>query len=155
MGRRAKPAKTKAKGKRRLARKAPAKGAAKDRALAEAREQQRATSEILRVIASSPTDLQPVLDAVVRSAARLCDTVDAAIFRVEDGGLRIVAHHGVIPPVAPIGSLAPGGRDSVNGRVVLEGRAIHVPDLQVAVDEFPDGSAHARRVGWRATLIVP
>jgi hypothetical protein len=45
------------------------------RELAEAREQQAATSEILRVISSSPTDVQPVFDAIVRSAVRLCDGV--------------------------------------------------------------------------------
>jgi GAF domain-containing protein len=114
-----------------------------------------ATSEILRVISSSPTNVQPVFDTIVRSAEQLCETVDAAIFRVEEGGLRIAAHHGVIPPVAPVGTLISGGRDSVNGRVVLEGRAVHVPDLQVAAEEFPAGSAHARRLGWRTTLAVP
>jgi signal transduction histidine kinase len=124
-------------------------------ALGEALEQQTATAEILRVIASSPADLQPVLDAVVRSAARLCETSDAAIFRDEGDTLRIVAHDGVIPPVAPVGSLVPRRRGSVTGRVVLEGRAVHVPDLQAAADEFPEGSENARRLGWRATLAVP
>ena len=124
-------------------------------ALGEALEQQTATAEILRVIASSPADLQPVLDAVVRSAARLCETSDAAIFRDEGDTLRIVAHDGIIPPVAPVGSLVPRRRGSVTGRVVLEGRAVHVPDLQAAADEFPEGSENARRLGWRATLAVP
>ena len=124
-------------------------------ALGEALEQQAATAEILRVIASSPADLQAVLDAVVRSAARLCETSDAAIFRDEGDTLRIVAHDGVIPPVAPVGSLVPRRRGSVTGRVVLEGLAVHVPDLQAAADEFPEGSENARRLGWRATLAVP
>ena len=49
-----------------------------------------ATSEILRVIASSPTEIQPVLDAVAQSAAKLCDARDAVIFRT-DGDLFQVA----------------------------------------------------------------
>jgi hypothetical protein len=61
--------------------------------LNEALEQQTATSEILRVIASSPTDLQPVLDVVAENAAKLCDAVDGVIVRPEGDHLRILAKH--------------------------------------------------------------
>ena len=64
--------------------------------LKESLEQQTATSEILGVIASSPTDIQPVLDVVAENAARLCDADDALIYRV-DGDLRKVASYGVMP----------------------------------------------------------
>ena len=51
-------------------------------------EQQTATSEIFGVIASSPTDIQPVLDTVAENAARLCGATDAVIFRVDGDSLR-------------------------------------------------------------------
>src|SRR5437899_3702512 len=61
--------------------------------LTESLEQQTATAEILRVISSSPTDLQPVLDAVVTSAARLLEVPDVAIMRLDGERFRLVAHH--------------------------------------------------------------
>jgi hypothetical protein len=65
--------------------------------LAEAREQQTATSEVLRVISSSPIDLPTVLGAIAESAARLLDATDAGILRVEGDVLRLVAKYGPSP----------------------------------------------------------
>ena len=60
----------------------------------EALEQLAAASDILRMIARSPTDLQPVLDAVAESAARVCGARDALIYRIDGDGLRLEAHYG-------------------------------------------------------------
>src|SRR6476659_10094264 len=65
--------------------------------LKESLEQQTATSEILGVIASSPTDIQPVLDVVAATAARLCNALDAQIWRVDGDRLRFAAQYGSIP----------------------------------------------------------
>jgi signal transduction histidine kinase len=121
--------------------------------LTDALDQQTATGEILRVISRSPTDLPPVLDAVVKSAARLCGAHDVSIFRLDGGSLRLDAHHG--PVRHPIGLLVPAVRGTVAGRCVLERRAVHVADLQAESEEFPEGSVFARDLGHRTILSVP
>ena len=123
---------------------------ARNRDLTESLEQQTATSEILRVISSSPTDVQPVFEVIASSAARLCDAFDVIVLRVDGDHLRLVAHAGSMPA-----GDVPLHRGTLGGRTVLEHRMIHVEDLQAAVDEFPEGSAIARERGHRTTLSVP
>jgi len=125
---------------------------ARTRELSEALEQQTATSEILGVIAASPTDIQPVLQAVAESACRICEAYDSVIRLCEGELLRVRAHHGPIP-VDFVGS--PIGRGWVTGRAFVDREPVHVHDLQAAADEFPDGSAYARRFGHRTILAVP
>ncbi|HEU4923188.1 MAG TPA: GAF domain-containing protein, partial [Burkholderiales bacterium] len=88
----------------------------------EALEQQTATGDILRVIAGSPTNTQPVFDAVCTSAARLCDAYDALIWRVEGEHLLVAGHYGPIPtPDEPL----PLSRGTSAGRAAIERRTIH------------------------------
>ena len=103
----------------------------------EALEQQTATAEILRVIASSPTDLQPVMDAVAENAARVCGATDSSIFRLEGEHLRVVARYGTLRRALAIGDTVPVSRGTVVGRVVGERRTIHVADIMAAEPEFP------------------
>jgi adenylate cyclase len=120
------------------------------RELAEARDEQLATSEILRIISNSPAEPQSVFDAIARSAARLCDSYDVIVFRVDGDLLRLTAHFG--PMDAQDVPLLPG---TLGGRTVLEQRVIQVENLQEAVNEYPEGSAIARERGHKTTLSVP
>jgi signal transduction histidine kinase/HAMP domain-containing protein/putative methionine-R-sulfoxide reductase with GAF domain len=125
---------------------------ARNRDLTETLEQQTATAEILGVISGSPTDLQPVMDAVAQSAARLCDAVDAQIFLIDGDALRSVAVHGAIPHA----SGQPITRGFVSGRAVIERRTVHVHDLaEEAERQFPDTRARQQATGTRTVLATP
>src|SRR5215471_13449282 len=119
-----------------------------------AQEQQAATAEILRVISRSPTDIKPVLDAVVRSAMRLCESYDAMIMLREGEELHFLVHHGPIrgPVQLTSRAISPGW---VAGRAFLDRQPVHVHDLATAGAEFPVGQADAVRAGYRTTLSVP
>ncbi|HSE88655.1 MAG TPA: GAF domain-containing protein [Candidatus Binatia bacterium] len=127
----------------------------RNRDLTEALEQQTATSKILGVIAGSPTDVQPVLDTVAESAARLCEASDALIRRVDGDVLSVVAHYGQIPHMIEADSTTLS-RGSVSGRAVIDRQTIHIHDLAAeAKDEFPVGVALAQRFGYHTVLVTP
>ena len=181
MGRRAKPAKVEAEAKRPIARKSPknegsgirdlqkrlaeslerekATGALlqeKNRALTEALDQQTATTDILRVIPQSPTDVQPVFDMIAESAARLCEAQYCFVYRFEGQLLHFVAHHGLTAEVLEINRSAyPAlpGRRSVAARAVLERSVVQIPD----VNADPDYALGAMAVagGYRSAAAVP
>jgi signal transduction histidine kinase len=123
----------------------------------EALEQQTATAEILRVIASSPTDLQPVMEAIAENAARVCGATDSSIFRLEGAHLRLVVRHGSLRRAMAIGDTVPVNRDTVAGRVIGDRRTVHVEDLLTAQDEFPVTVSSHRQAGspTRTILATP
>ena len=98
---------------------------------AEALEQQTATSEILQVISSSPTDVQPTFEAIAASARRLCEAAHGMVFRFDGELLHLAAHDNLGPDgldairsVFPI----PPGRGSVTARAILTRALVHVRD---------------------------
>ena len=123
--------------------------------LKESLEQQTATSEILGVIASSPTDIQPVLDVVAENAARLCDSHDAQIYRVEDDIMRKVASYGIVSPVLAIGETRPLGRGLVASRAILERQLIHIHDMLAQPEADWDLWHSDKEQGIRTMLAVP
>ncbi|MEE9568003.1 MAG: GAF domain-containing protein, partial [Candidatus Binatia bacterium] len=126
----------------------------RNRQLTEALEQQTATSEILRVIASSPTDLQPVLNTVAENAARVCGGEDAAIRLVEGNVLRLVAHQGPVPHLAP--PERPIDRRSPGGCAVLDRDIVYIEDLQSVVEsEFPEVILTNEQTHVRTVLVAP
>ena len=99
--------------------------------LAEAREQQAATAEILRAMStSSPADPQRVFAMLAASAAHLCDAYDALVLHADGDVLRLVAHEGRLPTTGPVGHAnLPLTRGTVMARAVLDRRTIQVADM--------------------------
>jgi GAF domain-containing protein/anti-sigma regulatory factor (Ser/Thr protein kinase) len=125
---------------------------ARNAEVTEALEQQTATSEILRVISSTPADVMPVLDAVAHRAAQLCDAPDARILLVEGENLRYVTGFGALEGALP---LTPLTRGRVSGRAVLDRSIVQVEDLAAVPEDYPDLSEAQRAFGTRTALAVP
>src|SRR5262249_10279331 len=117
--------------------------------LREALEHQTATSEVLGIISRSPTDVQPVLDAIVESAARVCG-IDDVLLRLREGHMMVArAHFGPV-------SIATGREeisiDRPQNRWIRERGTLHIPDVQAGQDEFPRFGLTS---GFRSLLAVP
>src|SRR3989442_1643676 len=119
----------------------------------ESLEQQTAISEVLRVISSTPSDVKPVLDAVADRAIRLCDAKAATIYVLEGNVLRRTAFQG--PPELLGGETLPYSPESLTGRTIAEGKAIHVPDIEHEQAAYPRSWQAAQRLGNHSMLSVP
>ena len=125
--------------------------------LHEALEQQTATADVLKVISSSTFDLQAVMNTLVQSAARLCAADKGAIFQQDGDLLRMVANYGFSPEAEPYAAENPGpvNRGSVTGRVMLEGKAIHISDVLADPEYAAFARGYQRAFGYRTYLGVP
>jgi GAF domain-containing protein len=121
----------------------------------EALEQQTATADILRVISSSPTDVQPTFEAIASAASTLCGAANACVFQFDGSLIHFVAHYGLTAEqvaatrrVFPI----PPGRGSITARAILSHQITHVADF-LADPEFAHPSLS--QGGLNTTLSVP
>jgi hypothetical protein len=125
---------------------------ARERALRQARDQQAATAEILGVIAASPPDLQRVLDAIARNAARVCDGLHAVVFRFDGAEIRLTAHHGVSSArLKALEQRYPRGPDdeTPTARAIRAAAVVHFPDIP----SDPDVPTWRREVRFDGALI--
>ena len=156
-----KPAKSKVEAKPPVARKSSKNDAARvrdlEKRLAEALERQTATGEILGVISSSPTNVQPVFDTIASSATRLCDALYSLVFRFDGETITLVAADGSSPErldVIRSAYPAPPGRKSVAAQAILERQIIAIADAQSGT-EYPHIAERAKAIGYRSILSVP
>src|SRR3979411_3322145 len=122
--------------------------------LSESLEQQTAISDVLRVISSSPGDVEPVLASVAEHAARICEAQIVDILTVKGDKLHYAVELGEFGRILR-GESAPLNRDSVMGRSICDKQPVHVVDLQSMDHDFPLGREYALALGHRTTLAVP
>ena len=134
---------------------------ARTRDLSEALERQTATSEVLQVISRSPSELQPVFDAILANATRLCEAKLASLLLTEGDQFRRVSLHNAPPALVEHWRRTPLVRphqESGLGQVLRTKRVTHVDDIrttQAYLDRDPNSVAGAELGGYRTVLLVP
>ena len=127
-------------------------------ALTEALDRQTATSEILRVIGSSPTDVQPVFETIARSGVKLCAALGCAVFVVDGGLLRLAATHGVRQErLERFRTEYPTAltTDIDTAELIREPRVFHLADIEHNPNASARDRDNARLAGYRTRLMVP
>ena len=126
----------------------------RSRELAEAREQQTATSEILRVISSSPADVQPVFEAIARNAVQLCNAMCGGVFSY-DGTLThfMAGHRFGVEALRQLKDEYPISPRGVIRQAIMDRAVVHVAD--VLDDARVANLELARTLGYRSHLVVP
>jgi GAF domain-containing protein len=134
---------------------------ARTRELSESLEQQTATLEVLQVISSSPGELEPVFQAMLASATRICEAKFGMLYLYEGDRFRDVAHHNVPPALAEHRRLHPVFRPGPNtglGRVAATKQTAHISDItaeQAYIDGDPTLVMGVTLGGYRTVLSVP
>ena len=132
-----------------------------EKKLAEALEQQTATSEVLRVISSSPGELEPVFQSMLENATRICDAQFGNLYLCEGDAFRVVAMHGAAPAYAEVRKQNPVVRpppDSALGRVALTKQLAHITDIKTTRSYIERDPFLIRGVdlgGYRTIVAVP
>jgi GAF domain-containing protein len=122
--------------------------------LSESLEQQTAISDILRVISSSPGDVQPVLNTVAERAARICGAQFVDIIVVQDDVMHQEASFGNLIGL-DTDETVPLDRTTIMGRSICDRRSLHIADALAVGDDFPNGRQLAIKFGHRTVLAVP
>src|SRR5215813_1790186 len=139
--------------------------ASQERELRQALEQQTATSDILGIISSSPTDLQPVFDTIAKHSVKLCGALFSSVYRFDGELIHMVAHHNY-PPLALERSLrlypTRPGRHLFTARAILDRSVINVPDVANDSEHVAHSatakqilSDNAEEARFRSVLSVP
>jgi signal transduction histidine kinase len=129
---------------------------ARNRDLTESLNQQTATAEVLKVISSSPTDVQPVFDTIVESVVRLCDGLFSAMFTFDGELIHEVAQYNFTPEaLAEVRRVYPARPSRAHGsaRAILERAVVHIPDVELDAEYVHKDLSRA--VGFRSGLFVP
>ena len=128
------------------------------RELSESLEQQTATSEVLRVISSSPTNVQPVFDSIAESAVRLCDGQFSFVLRFDGKVMDFASSYGLsaegldaFRSMMPM----PAGEDTTSGRAILRRAVVEIPDVEADKAYGAQARGLARTVTYRSILAVP